>query len=64
LPHLARKLDAAGSEFVLVSRRTLRSNNSWNHNSPRLVSGTSSFSGVPVEVSAIDAGVARAASLA
>jgi anaerobic selenocysteine-containing dehydrogenase len=39
LGRLERRLDARESELVLVSRRTLRSNNSWNHNSPRLVSG-------------------------
>lgn len=39
LARLERKLEAAPPALVLVSRRTLRSNNSWNHNSPRLVSG-------------------------
>jgi anaerobic selenocysteine-containing dehydrogenase len=39
LARLERRLAAAASELVLVSRRTLRSNNSWNHNAPRLVSG-------------------------
>ncbi len=39
LPRLERKLTTPPSDLVLVSRRTLRSNNSWNHNSPRLVSG-------------------------
>jgi anaerobic selenocysteine-containing dehydrogenase len=34
-----RRLAAGTSPLVLVSRRTLRSNNSWNHNAPRLVSG-------------------------
>jgi anaerobic selenocysteine-containing dehydrogenase len=39
LPRLERKLDTAAHDLVLVSRRTLRSNNSWGHNSPRMVSG-------------------------
>jgi anaerobic selenocysteine-containing dehydrogenase len=39
LERLERRLAAPASELVLVSRRTLRSNNSWNHNAPRLVSG-------------------------
>jgi anaerobic selenocysteine-containing dehydrogenase len=39
LPRLERKLADAAPPLVLVSRRTLRSNNSWNHNSPRLVAG-------------------------
>lgn len=39
LARLERRLDAAGADLVLVSRRTLRSNNSWSHNSARLVSG-------------------------
>jgi len=39
LPRLERKLESAAHDLVLVSRRTLRSNNSWGHNSPRLVSG-------------------------
>jgi anaerobic selenocysteine-containing dehydrogenase len=39
LSRLERRLAAAPAELVLVGRRTLRSNNSWNHNAPRLVSG-------------------------
>jgi len=39
LARLERRLDAGASPLVLVSRRTLRSNNSWAHNSERLVSG-------------------------
>jgi anaerobic selenocysteine-containing dehydrogenase len=39
LARLERRLAAPAAELVLVSRRTLRSNNSWNHNSPRLVAG-------------------------
>jgi anaerobic selenocysteine-containing dehydrogenase len=39
LPRLERRLADATPPLVLVSRRTLRSNNSWNHNSPRLVAG-------------------------
>lgn len=39
LARLERRLAAPARELVLVSRRTLRSNNSWNHNAPRLVSG-------------------------
>ncbi|WP_280473492.1 molybdopterin dinucleotide binding domain-containing protein, partial [Nocardia cyriacigeorgica] len=33
-------LAAAAPEMVLIGRRHLRSNNSWMHNMPRLVSGT------------------------
>jgi anaerobic selenocysteine-containing dehydrogenase len=39
LARLERRLAGPSAELVLVSRRTLRSNNSWNHNAPRLVSG-------------------------
>jgi anaerobic selenocysteine-containing dehydrogenase len=39
LVRLERRLEAPARALVLVSRRTLRSNNSWNHNAPRLVSG-------------------------
>jgi anaerobic selenocysteine-containing dehydrogenase len=43
LPRAARKLErgpqAAPNGLVLIGRRTLRSNNSWMHNSERLVSG-------------------------
>jgi anaerobic selenocysteine-containing dehydrogenase len=39
LARLERRLAAGAPELVLVSRRTLRSNNSWSHNAPRLVSG-------------------------
>jgi anaerobic selenocysteine-containing dehydrogenase len=39
LARLERKLAAGAPELVLVSRRTLRSNNSWNHNAKLLVSG-------------------------
>ncbi len=40
LPRLVADLAEAPSEgFVLVSRRDLRSNNSWMHNLPKLVSG-------------------------
>jgi anaerobic selenocysteine-containing dehydrogenase len=39
LARLERRLDAPAPGLVLVSRRTLRSNNSWGHNAPRLVSG-------------------------
>ena len=43
LPRLARKLAEpvrhGPNGLVLISRRTLRSNNSWMHNSERLVSG-------------------------
>jgi len=43
LARLERKIDLWSSpdkdEFLLVSRRTLRSNNSWMHNSARLVKG-------------------------
>ncbi len=43
LPRLEASLDPAPSAgpngLVLISRRSLRSNNSWMHNSPRLVKG-------------------------
>jgi anaerobic selenocysteine-containing dehydrogenase len=43
LPRLAKRLAApvrpGPNGLVLISRRTLRSNNSWMHNSERLVSG-------------------------
>lgn len=40
IPRLARQLAlAAADELVLISRRELRSHNSWLHNSPRLVKG-------------------------
>ena len=43
LPRLARRAEgpepASPNGLVLVSRRTLRSNNSWMHNSERLVAG-------------------------
>jgi anaerobic selenocysteine-containing dehydrogenase len=39
LARLERRLETPARALVLVSRRTLRSNNSWNHNAPRLVSG-------------------------
>jgi anaerobic selenocysteine-containing dehydrogenase len=39
LPRLEARLVCATNDLVLVSRRTLRSNNSWGHNSERLVSG-------------------------
>lgn len=39
LPRLAARLERAQPGLVLVSRRHLRSNNSWMHNVPALVSG-------------------------
>lgn len=39
LARLEQRLEAGAPPLVLVSRRTLRSNNSWGHNSARLVSG-------------------------
>ena len=39
LPRLAERLDRPPEELVLVSRRHLRSNNSWMHNVPVLVKG-------------------------
>ena len=39
LPRLAERLDRAPDELVLVSRRHLRSNNSWMHNVGPLVKG-------------------------
>ncbi|MBW5424282.1 molybdopterin oxidoreductase family protein, partial [Streptomyces sp. BG9H] len=40
LPRLARALDTAPHDLVLVGRRHLRSNNSWMHNVPALVGGS------------------------
>jgi anaerobic selenocysteine-containing dehydrogenase len=37
---LAAELDNAWPEFVLIGRRSLRSNNSWMHNLPDLVGGS------------------------
>jgi anaerobic selenocysteine-containing dehydrogenase len=39
LPRLAARLSRAPERLVLVSRRHVRSNNSWMHNVPALVSG-------------------------
>jgi anaerobic selenocysteine-containing dehydrogenase len=39
LPRLAARLDRAPNELVLVSRRHLRSNNSWLHNVAPLMKG-------------------------
>jgi anaerobic selenocysteine-containing dehydrogenase len=39
LPRLRARLAIAPSELVLIGRRHLRSNNSWCHNSARLVKG-------------------------
>ncbi len=39
LDRLARRAAAAPGELVLIGRRHLRSNNSWMHNSQRLVKG-------------------------
>lgn len=39
LPRLARRFAQAGDELVMIGRRHLRSNNSWLHNSERLVKG-------------------------
>jgi anaerobic selenocysteine-containing dehydrogenase len=39
LPRLAARLDRPAEDLVLVSRRDLRSNNSWMHNVPVLVKG-------------------------
>jgi anaerobic selenocysteine-containing dehydrogenase len=39
LPRLADRLERAPEELVLISRRHLRSNNSWMHNVPVLVKG-------------------------
>jgi anaerobic selenocysteine-containing dehydrogenase len=36
---LARAMNAAVPELVLIGRRQLRSNNSWMHNAPRLMRG-------------------------
>ena len=39
LPRLESRLDDAPAGLVLIDRRALRSNNSWMHNSERLVKG-------------------------
>src|SRR5690606_14580967 len=39
LARLRARLDAPAPELVLIGRRQLRSNNSWCHNSRRLVKG-------------------------
>ena len=39
LPRLAERLDRPSEDLVLISRRHLRSNNSWMHNVPVLVKG-------------------------
>ncbi len=39
LPRLAARLDRPADDLVLISRRHLRSNNSWMHNVPVLVKG-------------------------
>jgi anaerobic selenocysteine-containing dehydrogenase len=39
LPRLRARLRAPADELVLIGRRQLRSNNSWMHNSERLVKG-------------------------
>src|SRR6185312_15826345 len=39
LPRLAARMDRPTDDMVLVSRRHLRSNNSWLHNVPALMKG-------------------------
>jgi anaerobic selenocysteine-containing dehydrogenase len=39
VPRLEAVLDAPVPELVLIGRRQLRSNNSWMHNTPRLMRG-------------------------
>ncbi|WP_405494639.1 molybdopterin-dependent oxidoreductase [Nocardia sp. NBC_00511] len=39
IPRLARRLRRPAAELLLVSRRDLRSNNSWMHNAPNLMRG-------------------------
>jgi anaerobic selenocysteine-containing dehydrogenase len=39
VPRLAARLDRDPDDLVLISRRDLRSNNSWMHNVPELVTG-------------------------
>ncbi len=39
LPRLARRFEQATNGLVMIGRRHLRSNNSWMHNSERLVKG-------------------------
>ncbi|MCB0994327.1 MAG: molybdopterin oxidoreductase family protein [Acidimicrobiales bacterium] len=40
VPRLVASLDEPIPDLVLIGRRSLRSNNSWMHNLPRLVSGS------------------------
>jgi hypothetical protein len=40
LPRLEQAIDTGTDSLVLVGRRHLRSNNSWMHNSQRLVKGS------------------------
>jgi len=39
VPRLLARLDGAGNGMVLIGRRQLRSNNSWMHNVPMLMTG-------------------------
>jgi anaerobic selenocysteine-containing dehydrogenase len=39
VPRLEASLSAGADDLVVIGRRQLRSNNSWMHNSPRLVKG-------------------------
>ena len=39
LPRLRERLDEPPADLTLIGRRALRSNNSWMHNSARLVKG-------------------------
>ncbi|MBK7156110.1 MAG: hypothetical protein IPH72_30765 [Sandaracinaceae bacterium] len=41
LGNLGAQLSEPVTPLVLISRRTLRSNNSWMHNAPRLMRGAS-----------------------
>jgi anaerobic selenocysteine-containing dehydrogenase len=67
LPRMAAALDEPTDGLLLVGRRHLRSNNSWNHNVPALVGGTntSTLHVHPDDAAArglVDGGLARVTS--
>ena len=69
LPRLEASLGRRREEMVLIGRRDLRSNNSWMHNLPKLVSGpercTMQVNGIDAErIGLIDGGLARVSSRA
>jgi len=67
VPRLTEKLARNGNGFVLIGRRDLRSNNSWMHNLPTLVSGKARCTvqmnpGDAKALGIADGGIARIAS--